>query len=67
MGRDGAAGCEHVAAAGGVVLVQDPAETVARSMPQTVIEMGLAKGVMPLERIAKEIGRIVGEILSAGE
>jgi two-component system chemotaxis response regulator CheB len=65
MGRDGAAGCEHVAAAGGVVLVQDPAEAVARSMPQTVIEMGLAKSVMPLKKLPKEIARIVEEILAA--
>jgi len=65
MGRDGAAGCEHVAAAGGIVLVQDPAEAVARSMPQTVIEMGLAKSVMPLERLPVEIARVVKEILAA--
>lgn len=65
MGRDAATGCEHVAAAGGVVLAQDPAGAVARSMPQTVIEMGLATSVAPLREIAAAISRSVEEVLGS--
>jgi len=65
MGRDGAAGCEHVLAAGGVVLAQDPATAAARSMPQTIVEMGLARGIAPLDRLPALIATHVKSILRA--
>jgi two-component system chemotaxis response regulator CheB len=64
MGRDASLGAEHVAAAGGVVLAQDPATSVAASMPQTVIDLGIASRVLPLAEVASEIARRV-EALSA--
>lgn len=65
MGRDGSAGADHVAAAGGVVIAQDPSTTVAPSMPQTVINMGIAADVLPLEGIPAAILRRI-EALSEG-
>ncbi|HVY60238.1 MAG TPA: chemotaxis protein CheB [Planctomycetota bacterium] len=44
IGRDGAVGCEHIAAAGGRILVQDPARALAPSMPATAASLGFAEG-----------------------
>jgi two-component system chemotaxis response regulator CheB len=51
MGRDGASGCARVIAEGGVVLAQDPSTASAKSMPQTVIDLGLATAVAGLEEL----------------
>ncbi len=64
MGRDGATGSEHVAASGGLVMAQDPDTAVARSMPQTVIDLGLAREVAPVAGLASALGRHI-ESLSA--
>ena len=42
MGHDGAVGCGYIAAAGGVVIVQDPLTALIDSMPQSVVSLGLA-------------------------
>ncbi len=55
MGRDGAQGAAAVIAAGGTVLVQDPATTVATGMPKTVIDLGLASRVAPLDEVGQQI------------
>ena len=49
MGLDGGEGCRQIAAAGGVVLVQDPASAVASGTPEAVIKTGIATEVLPLE------------------
>lgn len=41
LGRDGADGCDHIAAAGGKVIVQDPASAIAPYMPQSVLSLGI--------------------------
>jgi two-component system chemotaxis response regulator CheB len=55
MGRDGSIGAEHIAAAGGVVIAQDPATCVAPSMPQTVLNMGVATETVHPDRLAASI------------
>lgn len=59
MGRDGLRGCEVVRAAGGQVVVQDPATAVIGSMPGAVVEAGLAQAVLPVEELAAELVRRV--------
>lgn len=55
MGRDGSVGAEHVAAAGGIVIAQDPATCVAPSMPQTVVNLGIAIETARPEKLAAAI------------
>ena len=55
MGRDGLRGCAGVRAAGGQVLVQDPATAVMPSMPGSVLEAGLAHAALPLDLLAREL------------
>jgi two-component system chemotaxis response regulator CheB len=49
MGRDGSLGAATIAAVGGKVVAQDPRTAVAPSMPQTVINIGAASSVVPLD------------------
>ena len=51
MGRDGAAGVEAVAAAGGSVVVQSPDAASIESMPERAIETGVADAVVPTAEI----------------
>lgn len=64
MGRDGTLGASEIAAATGAVLCQDPRTAVAPSMPQTVMNAGVATTVLPLQELAGEILRRVA-LLSA--
>jgi len=57
MGQDGAAGAAEVAAAGGVVLVQDPTTAVVGGMPNATIELGVATAVVPLTAMGRSIAR----------
>jgi two-component system chemotaxis response regulator CheB len=59
MGSDGVDGCRCVAEAGGIVLVQDEASSVVWGMPGSVVEGGLAHGVVPLQNMADTMGRYV--------
>ncbi len=59
MGADGLRGCEHVAAAGGQVVVQDEASSVVWGMPGAVARAGLADAVVGLPAMASEIVRRV--------
>lgn len=51
MGRDGSIGAGYIAAAGGIVIAQDPSGAIAPSMPQSVIDLRIAGVVAPLEKI----------------
>lgn len=62
MGRDGTLGASEISAAGGVVLCQDPRTAVAPSMPQTVMNAGVATTVLPLQDLASEILRRVANV-----
>ena len=50
--QDGAAGLAAVRAAGGLTLVQDPAEAQLALMPTSALQQGPADFVLPLEEIA---------------
>ncbi|MCH8289654.1 chemotaxis protein CheB [Candidatus Poribacteria bacterium] len=64
MGYDGSRGAAIVAASGGVVIAQDPETAGARSMPQTVIKMGIPTSVVALEHIAETITRYVDRLFA---
>ena len=55
MGEDGTEGARTVVKAGGRVLVQDEASSVAWDMPRGVVNAGLADSVLPLSSIGPEI------------
>lgn len=56
MGRDGTAGAERIAAAGGLIIAQDAASSVVWGMPGSVARAGLASATLPPERIGGFIG-----------
>jgi two-component system chemotaxis response regulator CheB len=56
---DGAAGAVHVKAAGGMVLVQDPAGAYNPVLPRAVLER-IAAHVLPLDAIAGRLAEICG-------
>jgi two-component system, chemotaxis family, protein-glutamate methylesterase/glutaminase len=57
MGSDGRNGAAEIRAAGGTVLVQDQATSVAWGMPGAISQAGLADEVLPLERMPEAIAR----------
>jgi two-component system, chemotaxis family, protein-glutamate methylesterase/glutaminase len=52
MGADGHAGSEAIVAAGGTVFAQDEATSVVWGMPGLIARSGLAREVVPLDRMA---------------
>ena len=65
LGRDGSVGCQHIHAAGGRVIIEDPATAIATSMPKTVKNLGLANACLPMDRIGAQILKEV-QAMSAG-
>ena len=59
MGSDGLRGAEHLAAAGGRLIVQDEASSVVWGMPGFVWRAGLADAAVPLANLRAEILRRV--------
>lgn len=59
MGRDGTEGCRLVRQHGGSVLAQHPDGCVVYGMPKAVVEEQLANRVVPLEKMATWIVRMV--------
>jgi two-component system CheB/CheR fusion protein len=60
-GSDGALGVKAVKEAGGIVMVQDPADAEHASMPSAAIATGVVDIVLPVS----ELGRRLGEIAQA--
>lgn len=58
-GSDGSAGLEAIRAAGGITFAQDPATAKFDAMPQSAIATGCVDFVLPVERIAEELSRVV--------
>ena len=63
LGMDGTNGSAHIVASKGIVIVQDPETAVAPTMPRTVISSGLAREIVPLNKMQTTILEKV-EILS---
>ena len=61
--HDGTAGLKVIKSAGGVVMVQDPAEAVVAYMPRYAIEHVAVDRVLP----AKEVGAVVRSLLRRNE
>lgn len=59
MGSDGLHGTEALKAVGAYALVQDEASSVVWGMPGAVANAGLADQILPLQKIAPEIVRLV--------
>jgi two-component system chemotaxis response regulator CheB len=59
MGHDGYRGSKLIRQAGGNVIVQDEASSVVWGMPGYVASAGLATQVLPLDKVAGEIERLV--------
>ena len=55
MGQDGADGCAPARGAGGRVVVQDEASSVASAMSGTVARPGLADVALPVDKIARPL------------
>ena len=57
-GADGALGVRAIKEAGGVIMVQEPAEAGFASMPQNAIATGVADFVAPLARLAERLAEV---------
>lgn len=55
MGKDGAAGAEKVAEAGGCVVAQDEETSVVWGMPGATYKAGVCSAVLPLSKVAEFI------------
>jgi two-component system CheB/CheR fusion protein len=58
-GSDGAAGVRAVKEAGGIILVQDPAEAEYSSMPRSAIATGVADVVLPVRELAARLSDLI--------
>ncbi|OQX16128.1 MAG: SAM-dependent methyltransferase [Desulfobulbaceae bacterium A2] len=54
-GTDGTLGLRAIHGAGGITLVQDPAEAAYDGMPQSAIKAGFATYVLPVEQMARQL------------
>lgn len=60
MGRDGVDGLRTVKSKGGLVLAQDERTSVVFGMAMEALNAGVVDEVIPIERIGRRIGEIVG-------
>jgi len=58
-GSDGALGVRAVKEAGGIILVQEPAESEYPSMPRSAIASGIADVVLPVADLATRLGDLI--------
>jgi two-component system CheB/CheR fusion protein len=57
-GSDGALGVSSMKEAGGVIMVQEPAEAGFAAMPQSAIATGMADFVGPIARLAERVAEV---------
>lgn len=55
IGSDGTLGSESIHAVGGLIIAQDPATAIEKSMPSMIIEKGIVDHVLPPEKISEMI------------
>lgn len=60
MGSDGAQGCLNIKRRGGFTIVQDPATCAVYGMPKAAIELQAATRILPLDKLAPFILKLVG-------
>jgi two-component system, chemotaxis family, protein-glutamate methylesterase/glutaminase len=60
MGRDGSLGAAQLAAAGGIILVQDKGSSAVWGMPGSIAEAGLAQAMLPPDELACRIAALCG-------
>ncbi|MBV9705587.1 MAG: chemotaxis protein, partial [Methylobacteriaceae bacterium] len=58
-GADGTIGVRAVKEAGGIILVQDPAEAEYSSMPRSAIATGVADFVLPVRQLAHRLADLI--------
>src|SRR5262245_59348659 len=56
---DGAAGLRAVRARGGIAMVQDPSEAMAREMPESALEYSGADYVLPVAKLGPQLVHLV--------
>lgn len=61
MGRDGAEGCREIVSSGGFTVCEDKSTCTVFGMPAAAIELNAATEVLPREKIAGEILRLVNQ------
>jgi two-component system chemotaxis response regulator CheB len=62
MGKDGTIGSGYIAAAGGIVIAQNPKTATISSMPQSVIDLRIARGYFEAENIPNEMYKIINKL-----
>lgn len=60
MGNDGVKAFEKLKQAGAYIVAQDEATSVVYGMPRAVVEKGIANEVLPLDKLAPTIERLLG-------
>ena len=58
-GSDGTLGVKAVKEAGGIILVQDPAEAEYSSMPRSAIATGIADFVLPIRELVARLVELI--------
>ncbi|MGB9164654.1 MAG: chemotaxis protein CheB [Rhodomicrobium sp.] len=58
-GSDGTVGAKAIKEAGGIILVQDPAEAEYSSMPRSAIATGVADVVAPIRELARHLVELI--------
>ena len=59
MGRDGAEGCKEIIDAGGYTICEDKSTCTVFGMPAAAIELNAASKVLPRDKIAQEVLKLV--------
>ena len=62
MGQDGLEGCRGLVASGGTVLAQDEASSVVWGMPGAVARAGLAREILPPERLGPRVSAMLNGV-----
>ena len=62
LGRDGAAGIEHIKGLGGKTIAQDKMSSVIFGMPKSAIATGKVDHVLPPEKICEMLTKLFGTI-----